>query len=150
VRPTKASISRENVEVIRRFQELGTAYESADAPPSDYSDILALLDPNIVVRVARSLPHGGEWVGQDGFVEMMNASIGARRLTDAPSITYIDGGGDYVICLISFHHEVHHSAAAEEIRMVEVFTVRDGKIASLDPYYEDTVPFAASSGTVGE
>jgi hypothetical protein len=32
--------------------------------------------------------------------------------------------------------------------MVEVFTVRNGRIVSLDPYYEDTVPFAIASGGV--
>src|SRR4051794_29574628 len=142
-------MSQENVEVVRRFQELGTAYESEMEPPSDYSEILELLDPNIVVRVARSLPHGGEWVGHDGFVAMMNSIIGARRVSDEPEIIYLDGGGDYVICLITFNHEVHHAGSeVEPMRMMEVFTVRNGKIATLDPYYEDTVPFGTSSGIV--
>jgi hypothetical protein len=77
---------------------------------------------------------------------MMNNTIGARRVSDAPEIIYIDGGGDYVICLMTFHHEVHHSGEVEPMRMTEVLTVRNGKITSLDPYYEDTVPFSASSG----
>jgi ketosteroid isomerase-like protein len=79
---------------------------------------------------------------------MSNAIVGARTVTDLPSYTYLDAGGDYVVVIVSFGHEVQESGQGGEMRMVEIYTVRNGKIASLDPYYEDTVPFAIASGVV--
>ena len=94
------------------------------------------------------MPHGGEWVGHDGFVEMSNAIVGARTVTDVPEFTYLDPGDEHVVVIIRFTHEVHDSGETAQIRMVEIFKLRHGKIASLEPYYEDTVPFAIASGRV--
>lgn len=141
-------MSQDKIEVVKRFEHLMTEHESTEHPTGDYAEVLETLDPHVVVRVAASLPHGGEWVGHDGFIEMSNAVVGARRVTEPPEFTYLDGGGDYVIVLISFSHEVLNTGDKDSMRMVEVFTVRDGKITSLDPYYDDTVPFAIESGVV--
>jgi hypothetical protein len=137
-------MSRENVELVRRFQEsMELARSSVEDP---YREVLELLDPEIVIRVAASLPHGGEWVGHAGFLAMEKAIVGARRVIGEAMFTYLDAGEDHVVVLIEFMHEVHHSAQVARIRMVEIITVRNGRIATLDPYYEDTVPFARASG----
>jgi ketosteroid isomerase-like protein len=138
-------MSQENVEIVKRFQELSMATMERRG---DYRGVLELLDPDVVVRVCASLPHGGEWVGHDGFVQMSNAVAGSRRTTTIPEFTHLDAGGDYVVVLISFMSQALQTRQAVPIRMVEVFTVRNGKITSLDPYYEDTVPFFKASGGV--
>ncbi len=141
-------MSQENVETVKRFEKLMLAKEAGEDTSDDYSKVLELLTPDVVVRVCPSLPHGGEWIGHDGFVDMSNAIVGARTVTDVPDFTYLDAGGDLVVVIIAFTHEVHDNSEVAPIRMVEIFTLRDGRIASLDPYYEDTVPFAIASGRV--
>jgi hypothetical protein len=111
---------------------------------ADYSQVVDLLHPQVVVRVCGSLPHGGEWRGHDGFVAMSRAVVASRRPVSPPSFTYLDCE-PYVVVLITFMSEALHTGASVPIRMLEVFTFRDDKIASLEPYYEDTVPFWQAS-----
>ncbi len=135
-------MSEANVELIKRFQQASMSGMERD---DDYREVLDLLHPDVVVRVCRSLPHGGEWRGHDGFVAMSRAVVASRRPLSTPSFTYLDCE-PYVVVLITFMSEALHSSASVPIRMLEVFTFRDGKIASLEPYYEDTVPFWLASG----
>jgi ketosteroid isomerase-like protein len=135
------NVSEANVELVKRFQQ---ASMSGMKTNDDYQEVLDLLHPEVVVRVCRSLPHGGEWRGHDGFVGMSRAVVGSRRPLDTPNFTFLDCE-PYVVVLIRFMSEALHTRTPVPIRMLEVFTFRDGKIASLEPYYEDTVPFWQAS-----
>ena len=56
-------MSKANVDVVKRFEELMEAHEAHRNTTGDYAPVLELLDSDISVRVCESLPHGGEWVG---------------------------------------------------------------------------------------
>jgi ketosteroid isomerase-like protein len=135
------SMADSNVDLVKRFEHASMA---SMGPDGRFDEVLALLDPDVVVRVCRSLPHGGEWHGHDGFVAMTQAVVSSRRPLDTPQFTYLDCDS-HVIVLITFMSEALHTATPVPIRMLEVFTFRDGKIASLEPFYEDTVPFWQAS-----
>ena len=63
----------------------------------------------------------------------------------------VAAGGDGVITLASFTIESRHTGRSVPVRMVEVVTVRDGRIVDLDAYYRDTVPIIqAAGGAVGK
>jgi hypothetical protein len=140
-------MSKANVDLVKRFEELMEAHEAHRNTTNDYGPVLELLDPDIRVRVCESLPHGGDWVGYDEFVQMANNAVAARTVTGEPEYTYLDPDDEHVIVLISFMHKVHETGEMiGPVRMVEVFKFRNGKIASLDPYYADTTTqFGASS-----
>jgi len=58
--------------------------------------------------------------------------------------------GDRVITLASWTAVSRHTKRAVPVRMVEVVTVRDGRITELRAYYEDTVPLIeAADGVKG-
>lgn len=138
-------MSQANVALVRRFEELMLLGPQSEHEP--YKDVLELLAPDVRFRVGPSLPHAGEWTGHDGFLRMIGLVGAARRVTD-PSFTYLDAGDEHVVVLIAFDHEVVATGERGVTRMVEVITVRDDKIASLDPYYDDTLPWAIITGAV--
>jgi hypothetical protein len=102
---------------------------------------LELLDPAISVPVCPSLPHGGDWVGHDGYLNMIEQvtkwrkTIGGRR-----SSRILDADDDHVLLIITFESESVKTGRTFPIRMVEVYTLRDGKITELVPYYWDIAP----------
>jgi hypothetical protein len=135
-------VSQENVTVVQEFEKLMSARESHLHTDDDYGPILAFLDPGIVVRVCESLPHGGRWVGHEGFMEMGDRIVDARKVVDF-TVKYVDGG-EHVIVIVSLTHEVD-GKRFDPFRMVNVYTVENGLITGIDSYYEDTSParFAA-------
>lgn len=138
-------MSQANLALVRRFEELMALGPQSDHEP--YKDVLELLAPDIRFRVGPSMPHAGDWVGHDGFLRMVEL-IGAARRVAEPTFTYLDAGDEHVVVLISFTHEIVATGERGVTRMVEVITVRYGKIVSLDPYYDDTLPWASVSAAV--
>jgi hypothetical protein len=130
-------MSHENVDLVKRYLGLMVAYEAHQETPGDYGPVLELLDDHIVVRVPVVLPFGGEWVGHEGFVQMANAAVGARRVTGVPQFTYLDAGDEYVVLLVSYTFEAVPGGKERQVRMVQVYTVHDSKITSHESYYED-------------
>ena len=73
------------------------------------------------------------------------------EIGDGVQMEYIDGGDDRVITLASWTAVSRHSGRSVPVRMVEVVTVRDGRIKELRAYYEDTVPLIeAADGAKGK
>lgn len=142
-------MSQANVDLVRRFEEsMVPSLEEEDAAvaQSGFERILAMLDDQVVFRPPPSLPHGGDHVGHDGFVHMGQVFADAWEMVEAPSFDYIDAGGDRVVLTIAFVLRARATGAEVPVEMVEVVTVRDGKIVELVPYYRDTVPLARAAG----
>src|SRR5438445_8301860 len=97
-------MSQENVEVVRRFEEsmVPSLEEEAASSEGDFAKILELLDPEVVFRPPPSVPHGGDWVGHDGFVRMGQAFGQAWNMVERPTFEYLDAGGERVVLIASF------------------------------------------------
>jgi ketosteroid isomerase-like protein len=144
-------MSQENVEVVRRFESLMVpSLEEEDASASDnrLRQVLDLLDPEVAFHATRSLPHGGDYVGHDSFLKMGEQFRELWNLGDGVELDYIDAGGDKVITLAAFTIESRRTGRSVPVQMVEVVTVRDGKITELVAYYFDTVPIVEAGGGV--
>jgi uncharacterized protein len=143
-------LSRENVEVVKRFEELmATRGEVADTGGvSRLEKVLELLDEDVAFRPSESVPgHGGDWIGHEGFLNMCEAYAGTWEPPDGLQFEFLDGGGDKVVILASFTRTSRQTGRSIPIRMVEIITVRNGKIAELVPYFYDTVAMVeAASG----
>lgn len=135
-------VSKENVEIVKRFEELLIpSFKDGDASSQGgFDQVLELLDPAFSAPVCPSLPHGGDWVGHDGFLKMCEAVRDSRKTIEHSERTYLDAGDDRVVMTVSFTAESVKTGRPFPVRMVEIFTVRDGKIAELVPYYWDTAP----------
>ena len=144
-------MSQENVDVVRRFESLmvpSLEEEDAAAAEKRLQEVLDLLDPEVAFHATRSLPHGGDYVGHDRFLQMGEQFRELWSLGDGVDLEYLDGGGDRVITLASFTIESRHTGRSVPVRMVEVVTVRDGKITDLEAYYQDTLPIVDAGGGV--
>ena len=147
-------MSAENVEVVRRFESLMVPSLEEDDPSAAerrLREIFDLLDPEVAFHATPSLPHGGDYVGHDSFVKMGEQFRELWNIPAGVDLEYVDAGGDRVITLASFNLESRHTGRSVAVRMVEVVTVRDGRIVDLDAYYRDTVPIIeAAGGAIGK
>jgi hypothetical protein len=140
-------MSEENVEIVRRFQKLMVESHARDdrTPAGGWGQVLDLLDPAISVPVCPSLPHGGDWVGHDGYLKMIEQVTKWRTTIGGQRSSYIlDAGEDHVLLVITFESKSVKTGRTFPIRMVELYTLRDGKITELIPYYWDIAPMLAA------
>jgi uncharacterized protein len=140
-------MSQENVEVVSRFEEMMVASidDEATGGDGDFQSLLSMLDENVVMRPPGSLPHGGDWIGRDAIVRMGEKFGEAWTFIEKPTFTFRDAG-DIVLLHATFVLESRVTGKQVPIDMVELITVKDGRIAELVPYYRDTVPQSEAAG----
>lgn len=139
-------MSTENVEVVKRFELLMSARSGADGSRR-LKQVLTLLDENVAFRPSATVPgHGGDWIGHDGFRKMCAAYAETWDPPEGLEFEFLDAGGDKVVILATFTRRSRRTGRSVPIRMVEVVTVRDGKITELVPYFYDTVAMVEASG----
>ncbi len=140
----------EALEVVKRFESLMVQRLNEGEGPSDeerLQQILALLDEDVVFHVCPSLPHGGDHVGHQGFFNLRDAFTKAWILVSGGNHEYVDvGDGERAIVLTNPSiFKSRQSGRVISFRMVELITVRDGKIVEFIPFYWDTVPLAEAA-----
>lgn len=144
-------MSQDNVEIVRRFQQLMVqSYAQEDRTPvGGWGSVLELLDPAISVPVCPSLPHGGHWVGHDGYLKMIDQVTKWRKTSGGRrSSRILDAGDDHVLLVITFESQSVKTGRGFPIRMVELYTLRSGKITELVPYDWDIAPMLGAEGDV--
>jgi uncharacterized protein len=97
-----------------------------------------LLHEDVVVHEAPTVPYGGDHHGSNAFMDLFETVQGTWKFTETFQYTYYESGPDTVILQV----EVDAIAAATgkpiRLRLAEIFTIREKKIAELDVYYWDT------------
>ncbi len=114
-------MAQENVEVVRRFEEMmipSLGAKDSSHARGGFDEVLELLDPEIVLTVASSL------------------------------LEYFDGGDDRVIIVVDPTFQSKATGKTIHHRMVEIFSVQNGKITRLVPYYWDTALLVEACGGV--
>jgi uncharacterized protein len=102
----------------------------------------SLLHEDFVVHEAGGLPFSGDYHGSQGFFELLNAMNDVLELTAGP-ITTDPLGEDAVSARFRLTFISRASGKSVEMGLVEIYTVRDGRIAELDVYYKDPAAVAA-------
>jgi uncharacterized protein len=132
----------EALEVVKRFGELMTRDlsegDEPQTPEERLQEILAMLDPEVRMPVAESLPYGGDHVGIDGFLKMGEMFGKTWKILDGGSDGYADLGNNRVLAFYDPTFQSVVTGRSVSFRMVEILTVRAGRIAELIPYYFDT------------
>jgi hypothetical protein len=145
-------VPKSNLEVVRQFEDsmVPSLEEEATSAGGDFAGILELLDPAVVFRPPPSLPHGGDWTGHNGFVKMGETFGEAWNMARAPTFEFFDVSDGRVLLTASFVLESRETGRTVPVEMVELITVRDGRIVELVPFYRDTVPIATAAGTIAD
>jgi len=125
---------------IQRFFEAENEYFRTDPDQRDLGSLLALLDPDIVVEVPGSLPHGGLWRGHHGF-EALFAAVAAhwnefRVVHDEAMIHLL--ADNRVMCEAMVRGIRRATGEAVDTPIVSFVTFSDLGISHLVHYYKDT------------
>jgi uncharacterized protein len=94
-----------------------------------------------VVSLPTSLPFGGDYP----LSEVSKYHHALRDLIDGrPSPPQLYGAGDKVFLMGRLTGSARKSGLPIDVPMIEIFTIRDGKIARDDFYFHDTAEFIAA------
>jgi uncharacterized protein len=106
----------------------------------------SLLHDDFVVHEAGGLPFSGDYHGSQGFLELLNKMNDVLELTAGP-VTTDPLGDDAVAARFRLTFTARASGKSVQMGLVEIYTVRDGRIAELDVYYKDPAAVAALLAT---
>ena len=94
--------------------------------------LLDVLNPNLVVYEPTYLPYGGRTEGVTNFIELYSEII---KYIDIPSLTLdeVIAEGENVVGLV----RANCALGGAEVKIVEHFTVRDGKVVEITLYFHE-------------
>ncbi len=124
------------VDTVRRWHEAMVAGDRALATDLMHDDFLVRAPPN--------LPYGGEHRGAAALFAMAAREHELFEASLSAPVEYVSAGNPVVLRLAS-RFKSRATGRAVDVSMVQIYDVVDGKIASLDVYYNDPAAVAASA-----
>jgi ketosteroid isomerase-like protein len=121
-----------NAATVRSFYELFIEGRTDDA--------CRLLHDDFVVREPPGLPYSGEHHGADGFLELMR-QIGESMEVGFEAVEFVEGG-DKVLTLLTCRFASRSSGESVVTKIIEVFTLRAGRISEMEVFYQDAAAIA--------
>jgi ketosteroid isomerase-like protein len=94
-----------------------------------------LVHDDFVVHEPPGLPYGGDYHGVQAFFELLHKIDTALELTPL-SVEHLEPG-DTVLARTLLRFTSRASGQRMDIRLTNIFSLRDDRIAELDVYYED-------------
>jgi len=132
---------------IQRFYDAENEFCRADPDKQDISVMLNELDPDVVVEVPDSLPHGGTWRGHAGFEELFDV---VTKHWQEFVVGYNDTKWHQiddrrVMTEGVLHGVLRATGRRVEMPVVSVFTFTDRGASHLVHYYKDTAAIVAAA-----
>lgn len=125
---------------IQRFYDAENEFCSAPPDRKDIRVMLRELDPDIVVEVPDSLPHGGIWRGHSGFVDLFEeVTRGWREFVvvyNGAKWRQVDDGR--ILTEGTLRGVLNANGAPIEMQVVSLFTFTSRGLSHLVHYYKDT------------
>jgi uncharacterized protein len=118
--------AQRSVDVVRHFYDLLAEGKIDEAGQ--------LFSEDFVLNEAPELPFGGVYHGPRGFFDIWAKIVEFAEPSTIGEMTYLDTDPVTVLLRGRF---TRPSGAAAETDVVELYSVRDGKIVELDIYYKD-------------
>lgn len=104
----------------------------------DVDGALELLHDDIVVEENDHLPYPGDHVGKEAFVRLATQLRATWDFRGRPDLRFV-GDADRAVVLVENAAVARATGRPITIRMAEVYTVTDGRIARVEMFYWDTV-----------
>jgi hypothetical protein len=133
-------MSEQNVALVRSFQD---SFSKGDI---DY--VLSILADDIVVHEAPNVPYPGDHRGKDGFRQLA-AAFG--QVWDRKQLVELDvmpAGPDRAVLVARSDVVAKHTGTPLALRVAEIYTIRDGKIAEILVHYWDTAEMVAATNGI--
>jgi len=124
--------------VLQRFFTAEAAYISASSSgAASFAELADCLAPEVVMHQAVSLPYGGQWRGPEGIEAFIKAMSDTWQSLEFFEQRFIVDGDT-----VAVHNRgrlcSRTTGRAVDTEVVQIMTVRDGRIAEIRPFYLDT------------
>ncbi len=133
-------------EVLEEFYEAERTFMKAGGSRAgaSFADMAATLDENVVLHQSPDLPFGGEYVGHDRYREWADAMSAIFDRVDARGPEFFEKNGKVIIeCTLVTR--VRGSGGEIELPMVQVVSVKAGKITEFRPFYWNVPAYVAAA-----
>ena len=120
---------------MKAFQEKGVA---------SFDEMRETLAPNVVLHQSPDLPFGGDYVGHEGYERwavMMGSTFDKLEVAEREFFEH----GDKVIVVCRFITQSRINGSVQDLPMVQVVTVQNGKIVDFRPFYWNVPAYVAAS-----
>jgi hypothetical protein len=122
-----ATTSESDLATVQKFMQLIAEEKFDEARP--------LMHDDFWVDEAGGLPYSGIYEGADGFFDLARTITGQFTLT-ANEVNILPIGDTYV-CRFVLTFTRKDNGKSHTMKFVEIYEVRDGKLAGLDVFYKD-------------
>ncbi len=117
----------------RRYMASGASFEETFGPT---------LAPDVVLHQSPDLPWGGEYIGFERYKEWAAAMSATFDQVDVQDAEFFEAGDKVVVvCRLVTRSRV--TRAVLDYPMVQVVTVKNGKITDFRPFYWNVPEYAA-------
>ena len=110
------------------------------AAANDQGAMAAILDPEVIVTEADSLPFGGRHVGFAAFQALVRRVFLLWRDTRV-EVEQLIGDGEYVVVLATMPARSKADGAVLCMPIAEVWRLEHGRVKEIRPFYFDTGKF---------
>lgn len=127
-------MTESSVEIVQKF--------STAVREGDFEAMGRLLHDDFVAHEAGGLPYSGDYRGLSGFRDLLAKMNDAMTVSPGP-FTSEPLGENAVALRFSLTFTARASGHSVTMDLIEVYTLRDGKIDDLDVYYKDPAAVTA-------
>jgi ketosteroid isomerase-like protein len=130
--------------VMQKFYAAEAAYVAAGGPgKASYDQVAAHLDPEVTLHQASGLPFTGTWRGHDGMERFL-----ARFSETWESMEFLEqehwGDEHTVVVRNRVRFRARATGRDVDTLIVQLITVRDGRMLECRPFYWDPAAIAAA------
>lgn len=132
-------MSQTNVELARR------CYEALNAGGMEgIAELTELIDPDVEWEIASVAPNAGSYRGIDSVMAVIEDWLGAFDELRIEPEEFIEAGPDKVVVLVRDRGRIKGSNVRIDHRFAHVWTLRNGKLARFQSFFEKEEAFAAA------
>ena len=135
--------SSDPTQVLLKFYAAEEKYLATGG--EDFSEIASTLDPECVMHQPQSLPYAGEWHGHDGFERWMEAFGDTWASLAVENPTFYPSGANHIFVRSTVVARAKRTGTDITWPLLQMITIRDGRILEIQPFHWDTVPIATAA-----
>lgn len=123
-----------NTDLLRSFEDRFVA--------GDLDYVLSILDDDIVIHECEHVPYPGDHHGKDGFLKLAEAFNACWDIQTELDLEILPAGDEKVLVLVKFDAIAKQTGKPIAMRIAELYTIKDGKLADIVVHYWDTAAMA--------
>lgn len=132
-------MSQTNVELARK------GYEALNAGGTEgIAELTELIDPDVEWEIASVAPNAGSYRGIEAVMAVIEDWLGAFDELRIEPEEFIEAGPDKVVVLVRDRGRIKGSDVRVDHRFAHVWTLRNGKLARFQSFFEKEEAFEAA------